>query len=118
LIITLPIIILIVIYKHLRSRQQFNRPSKKINDLPSQKLSSNIKNNNHPLDKTIENKLGLWLKQEQNNGYQNISQSCRLALNRTFTKQYVSKSNRLIEKIKTLMFPSYVYQSKNDLFVY
>ncbi len=115
MIIILPIIILIVIYKHLQYRQQFNRLSKKINDLPAQKLSPT---KNHPLDKTIENKLGLWLKQEENNGYQNISQSCRIALNRTFTKQYVSKYNRLIEKIRTLMFLSYVYQSKNDLFIY
>lgn len=99
MIISIPITILLFIYHRFQYRQQYkpsNKLSNKTNDLPLQQVSSNNDNNNnnhhHPLDKEIENKLHLWLEQEQNNGYQNISESYRIALNSIFSKQDVSKS--------------------------
>jgi hypothetical protein len=100
MIISLLITILIFIYKRLQYKQKYNPPnqsSNKTNELPLQQISSNIPNN--PLDKKIENQLRLWLEQEQNDGYQNISESCRRALNTIFSKENVSKCSRLFEKI-------------------
>jgi hypothetical protein len=51
-----------------------------------------------PLNTEIENQLRLWLQHEQNDGFRNLSEICRTAINQTFQKQLVSRfsSSRLI----------------------
>jgi hypothetical protein len=56
-----------------------------------QTLSSN--NNTRPLNDQIEKQLHLWLQQEQNDGFRNLSETCRTAINSTFLKQHVSNLN-------------------------
>lgn len=46
--------------------------------------------NTQPLDPTIDQQLQLWLQREQNDGFRNLSETCRLAINNTFLKQLVS----------------------------
>ncbi len=105
MIISIPMIIFIVIYKRFRYRQPSNRSSNTTNDLPSQPLPSNIDNNDSPLDEKIENGFRLWLEQEQNDGYKNISESCRTAFNETISKRSVSNSNRFFQKNLGLDIP-------------
>lgn len=47
-------------------------------------------NNSSQLNEQIENQLRLWLEHEQNDGYRNLSETCRIAINNTFLKQLVS----------------------------
>ena len=95
MIISIPLIVCIAIYKRLKSRMHVDTPKQliKTRDLPT---IQHVEPSRHPLEQTIENKLRLWLTEEENQGYHNISQSCRLALNRTFCKQYVSNSSTII----------------------
>ena len=44
-----------------------------------------------PLNEEIELQLRLWLEHEQNDGFRNLSEICRTALNQTFQKQLVSR---------------------------
>ncbi|CAF3748358.1 unnamed protein product [Rotaria sordida] len=53
-----------------------------------QTVSSNIKTS--PLDQKIEKQLRLWLQNEKNDGFRNLSEACRIALNNTFLKKHVS----------------------------
>ncbi|CAF0754282.1 unnamed protein product [Adineta steineri] len=46
-----------------------------------------ISSNTQSLDEEIEKQLRLWLQHEQNDGFRNISETCRLAINNTFLKQ-------------------------------
>jgi hypothetical protein len=55
-----------------------------------QTISSN--NNTVPLNEQIEKQLHLWLQNEQNDGFRNLSETCRIAINNTFLKQLVSYS--------------------------
>jgi hypothetical protein len=94
MIIGIPIIICLVIYNRFRFRQRADI-CKQLSNEESLPKSSNLQ----PLDKKLENKLRLWLDQEQSHGYQNINESCRMAFNQTYSQQYVSNSNRLFEKL-------------------
>ena len=99
--VSIPITVLLVIYKALRDRLGSSKPylsssekqqitSDKTNNSSTEKISSNITNNNATLDKKIENDLRSWLRYEQNNEYKNLNEICRIALNDTFSKKYVS----------------------------
>ena len=57
-----------------------------------QTISTN--NNTSPLDEQIGNQLRQWLEHEQNDGFRNLSETCRIAINNTFLKELVS--NRLL----------------------
>lgn len=78
----------------MRFRQRVNRCKQSSNEEKLPKCS-----NIQLLDKNVENKLRLWLEQEESHGYQNISELCRMAFNQTYSQQYVSNSNRLFEKL-------------------
>ncbi|CAF1255399.1 unnamed protein product [Rotaria sordida] len=108
MIIIIPIIILIIILKNLKPNQYLKKNkqvsnenqqiiSNKIEDSSSQKIDSNI-NNNHILDEKLKKELNTWLEHEKNDGYQNLSEACRIALNNTF-----SKNNEQLN-IETLQF--------------
>jgi len=112
------IILLATFYKHFTSRKQHNassfRPHDDFerssarnqstttnqNDLskstttiqrPSTINQQTISTNNYsPLNEQIENQLRLWLEHEQNDGFRNLSETCRVAINNTFLKQLVS----------------------------
>ena len=43
-----------------------------------------------PLNEQIATQLHLWLSREQNDGYRNLSETCRIAINNTLLKQLVS----------------------------
>ncbi|CAF1060745.1 unnamed protein product [Adineta ricciae] len=68
-------------------------PSKTDLSKTTQKTSSDNENNTsannstQPLDPTIDQQLQLWLQREQNDGFRNLSETCRLAINNTFLKQ-------------------------------
>ena len=53
-----------------------------------QRISSNT--NTSPLNEQIKKELCLWLEHEQNDGFRNLSETCRIAINNTFLKQLVS----------------------------
>ena len=44
-----------------------------------------------PLNTQIETQLRLWLQHEQNDGFRNLSEICRTAINQSFQKQLVSR---------------------------
>jgi hypothetical protein len=94
MIIGVPMIICIVIYNRLRFRQRVDTCKQLSNEEKLPKFS-----NLQPLDKELENKLRLWLDQQQSHGYESIKEACRMAFNRTYSQQYVSNSNRLFEKL-------------------
>ena len=86
LIISIPFLICIIIYKNCRSRTKpKSSPVKQTIQLEQKPVI--IK---YPLDKNLENQFRLWLEQEKNSGYQNLSEIYRNALNTTYSKQYVS----------------------------
>lgn len=114
-IIGVLVILLAVIYQNFANRQQRNsssfhpsedpdrssprkEPTSVIHrtDLPkpAQRPSSinqqTVNTNFQPLDKQIESDLRQWLEREENNGYQHLSETCRIAMNNTFLKQLVS----------------------------
>jgi len=43
-----------------------------------------------PLNEQISKQLHLWLEHEQNDGFRDLSETCRIAINNTFLKQLVS----------------------------
>ncbi|CAF4338515.1 unnamed protein product [Rotaria sp. Silwood2] len=113
IIICLPIIILLIISKNLKYGQYHKKNeqlsnenqqimSNKTDNLSLQQTSAIINNNNnninYVLDEKIEKELHSWLEYEQNDGYQNLSEACRIALNKTF-----SKNNEQLN-IETLQF--------------
>lgn len=112
------IVSIIIILFIISDRKRSNPPKKIINekvDLPLQSIPSNKRR----LDKKIEDELLLWLEKEQNDGYQNISESCRLALNTTYSKQSVSKYVRLFKRLPRPCYSHHIsINPKNDLFVY
>jgi len=73
LIISIP---LIFIYKYLSKQKQISHHSQ-----------SEI---SYSLDKNLKTQFSTWLAQEENNGYQSLSETIRCALNTTLIKQYVS----------------------------
>ncbi|CAF5110641.1 unnamed protein product, partial [Rotaria sp. Silwood1] len=90
---------------------QYNKKNKQLSNKNKQIISNTIndslleqtflnKNNNnyHLLDEKIAKELYLWLEYEQNNGYQYISEACRMSLNNIF-----SKNNEQLN-IETLQF--------------
>jgi hypothetical protein len=113
------VVILGGIYKNLTTRKQTNSPSfhrynedfdrssnknqkqttiSNKNDLSkptttNQNQQTNLSNTNtRPLDNQIKKQLHLWLEHEQNDGFRNLSEICRIAINNTFLKQLVSYS--------------------------
>ncbi|CAF3518330.1 unnamed protein product [Rotaria sp. Silwood1] len=110
IIISIPIIILLIILKNFQYNQ-YNKKNKQLSNKNQQIISNTIndslleqtflnKNNNnyHLLDEKIAKELYLWLEYEQNNGYQYISEACRMSLNNIF-----SKNNEQLN-IETLQF--------------
>lgn len=102
IIASTPSIILVFIYENLKRKQSTtkNELSSNINQQTVSKdnittTSINIDNPKHALDGKIETELRIWLQREQNDGYRNISEACRIALNNTFSKNEVSSSNLL-----------------------
>ncbi|CAM4748908.1 unnamed protein product [Rotaria magnacalcarata] len=104
-----PIIIFIVIFKiityqtqHKKRTQTFDvNPPTVVNttkDSSSQVTTSNKLNTIRPLDVRLERELRSWLEHEQNDGYQKLSEACRIALNNTFSK------NKEQFNIETLQF--------------
>lgn len=55
-----------------------------------QTISTNQNNRTSPLNDEIKDKLQTWLELEQNDGFRNLSETCRVAINNTFLKQLVS----------------------------
>ncbi|CAF2051333.1 unnamed protein product [Rotaria magnacalcarata] len=53
--------------------------------ISQQTVSSN--SNTRPLDQKIANHLCLWLEDEKNDGFRNLSELCRIAINSTFIKK-------------------------------
>lgn len=45
-----------------------------------------------PLNEQVKQQLYLWLVHEKNDGFRNLSETCRTAINNTFLKQLVSSS--------------------------
>lgn len=83
------------IFKNWRSYEEIRKISnenqqKTTDRLLLQQTPSNISNNIHKIDEKLEQDLRLWLEHEQDNGYQKLSEACRLALNNTFSKKLVS----------------------------
>jgi len=76
----------IISNKNDSSTTTTQRPS----SIPQQTISSNT--NTSPLNAQIEKQLYLWLQHEQNDGFRNLSEVCRIAINNTFLKQLVSYS--------------------------
>ncbi len=64
--------------------------TQKPSNINQQTISSN--RNTQPLNEQIEKQLRLWLQHEQNDGFRNLSETCRIAINNTFLKQLVSYS--------------------------
>ena len=124
-IISIIIVILAVIYKKLTQRKPANPSSFHQHDdfdrsasknqatttsnqsdssrsVTTQKASSinqqtiSSKPDTRPLDENVEKQLRVWLQCEQNDGFRNLSETCRLALNDTFLKQLVKLSNNNI----------------------
>ncbi|CAF4573572.1 unnamed protein product [Rotaria socialis] len=104
-----PIIIFIVIIKIITYRTQQRKCTPSFNVNPptvvnttkyssSQKTTSNKLNTMRPLDVKLERELRSWLEHEQNDGYQKLSEACRIALNNTFSK------NKEQLNIETLQF--------------
>lgn len=119
-IIGVLVILLAVIYQNFASRQQrnpsssFHPPndsdrssssalrkqqtttsnptdySSKSTQRSSTQNQQTANNNPQPLDKQIESEFRQWLVHEQNDGYRNLSETCRIAMNNTFLKQLVS----------------------------
>lgn len=115
-IIGVLVILLAVIYQNFANRQQRNPSSSFHPSNDSDRSSSSLRKqqtttttpsnptdssksrpnqqttNNHsqPLDKQIESQFRQWLIHEQNDGYRNLSETCRIAMNNTFLKQLVS----------------------------
>jgi hypothetical protein len=119
-IIGIIVVILAVIYKNLTHRKQNNTSSyhhghedsdrssnkkqqttvsnqndvstsvttQKPSSINQQTISTNP--NSRPLNDQIEKQLRLWLQHEQNDGFRNLSETCRIAINNTFLKQLVS----------------------------
>ncbi|CAF4182418.1 unnamed protein product [Rotaria sp. Silwood2] len=61
-----------------------------------QTVSSNTKT--YPLNQQIEKHLRLWLQNEKNDGFRNLSEACRIAINNTFLKKHEQLS------VETLQF--------------
>ncbi|CAF2847087.1 unnamed protein product [Rotaria sp. Silwood2] len=61
-----------------------------------QTVSSNTKTD--PLNQQIEKHLRLWLQNEKNDGFRNLSEACRIAINNTFLKKHEQLS------VETLQF--------------
>ena len=59
---------------------------------PSSLNQQTIITNTSPLNEQIESQCRRWLEHEQNDGYRNLSETCRIAINNTFLKQLVSAS--------------------------
>jgi hypothetical protein len=81
MIIGISTIICIFIYNHFRYRQRADVCKQLSNKESIPKTS-----NHQPLDKELEDRLRLWLNQQQTD----INESCRMAFNRTYSQQYVS----------------------------
>ncbi|CAF1903753.1 unnamed protein product [Rotaria magnacalcarata] len=64
--------------------------------ISQQTVSSN--SNTRPLDQKIANHLCLWLEDEKNDGFRNLSELCRIAINSTFIKKVEQLS------VETLQF--------------
>jgi len=71
------------------SRSTNTTTTQKPSSIHQQTITSN-KNSTGPLNEQIEKQLRLWLEHEQNDGYRNLSETCRIAMNNTFLKQLVS----------------------------
>jgi hypothetical protein len=99
LILVIRILYNVLIY---RQKHEISNPSSdktlqisstKINALSSQPTPTlNINNNNDNLllDESLHKQLRLWLEREETNGYQNISEACRIAFNNSLLSQNVS----------------------------
>lgn len=81
--------------KQATTRSRSNNISK--SSIKEQSTSSSINqkpsvsnNNIHPLDQQIEKHLRSWLENEKDDGFRNLSESYRIAINNTFLKRVVS----------------------------
>lgn len=68
------------------TRTDSSKPSQRPSSINQQTVNTNLQ----PLDKQIESDLRQWLEREENDGYQHLSETCRIAMNNTFLKQLVS----------------------------
>jgi hypothetical protein len=108
------IVILSLIYKYLTYQKPTNRSSfqqhsrdfdqssnkkqptvisNKTDLSRSRQITSSVNQNiipSSPLNEQIEKQLRLWLQHEQNDGFRKLSETCREAINSTFSKQLVS----------------------------
>lgn len=78
----------------LSNKNDLSRPATTTTTITTQRPSTIYQQtiSTGPLNEQVAKQLHLWLEHEQNDGFRNISETCRIAINNTFLKQLVSYS--------------------------